>query len=634
MEEKAEKYIARETGKKHKQSKRMLDRQVMVLNEMLLDSMGKKAYNEKVRELELEEVLQGEDVSLRIYALQRLVLGPEASPPGPGEYQAVINELRTKITDMLAERLVKERINKELKDRIKERQDQYIEELKLAILKKHTGPENPATLKKYARLEKLEKRSLGKSVMEVLRPSSIDEIIGQQRAIKALLAKIGSPYPQHVLIYGPPGVGKTSAARLALDMARTKEHSPFTEESSFIEVDGTTLRWDVREIANPLLGSVHDPIYQGSTKEFSEIGIPEPKIGLVTEAHGGILFIDEIGEMDPILQNKLLKVLEDRRVSFESIYYDASNENIPLYIKKLFEEGAPADFILIGATTRQPDRINPAFRSRCTEVFFEPLTPKDIVIIINNAVNKLGVKMEKGCAEIISQYTIEGRKAVNILADAYNMSISEQDCAPEMVCINRNDVYTVIQNNRLIPCVRAADRIHSRIGRVMALGVSGYMGSLLEIEAIAFTALKKGEGTIRVNDTAGSMTKDSVFNAAAVIRKISGEIVSDYDIHVNCIGGGRVDGPSAGIAIFAAVASAIKQRPVRQDIAVTGEISIQGEVKSVGGIIEKIYGAKQNDMSKVLIPAENLKEVPSDLAGIEVYGVQRAEEVLEILFSE
>jgi ATP-dependent Lon protease len=95
-----------------------------------------------------------------------------------------------------------------------------------------------------------------------------------------------------------------------------------------------------------------------------------------------------------------------------------------------------------------------------------------------------------------------------------------------------------------------------------------------------------------------------------------------------------VDGPSAGAAILAALVSAITKKPVRQDIAVTGEISIQGEVKPVGGIIEKIYGAKQNDMSAVIIPAKNLKEVPADLLGIKIYGVEKAEEVLEILLSE
>ena len=78
---------------------------------------------------------------------------------------------------------------------------------------------------------------------------------------------------------------------------------------------------DPREVTNPLLGSVHDPIYQGSKKDLAEIGIPEPKPGLVTDAHGGVLFIDEIGELDLILQNKLLKVLEDKKVESSSAYY-------------------------------------------------------------------------------------------------------------------------------------------------------------------------------------------------------------------------------------------------------------------------------------------------------------------------
>lgn len=634
MAENVERYILKDGASSKKGDEKTINIQIEVLNEMVTDCLGARSYNERVKALGIEDFLQWTDVSSKIHALQKLIMGEECSPPAPGEFSRILRKLRYRVTDMLAERIVKERINKELKDKIQKRQTQYLEELKLEILRKHSGPENPSTLKKYAMLEKLEEKKLNRSMMELLRPSTIDEIVGQQRAIKALLAKIASPYPQHVLIYGPPGVGKTSAARLALEVAKTKEYSPFSESANFIEVDGTTLRWDPREIANPLLGSVHDPIYQGSNRELSETGIPEPKIGLVTEAHGGVLFIDEIGEMDSILQNKLLKVLEDKRIEFDSVYYDPLNKNVPMYIRKLFEEGAPADFILIGATTRQPEDINPALRSRCTEVFFEPLTPTDIILIINNAVSKLGARIEKGCAEIISQYTIEGRKAVNILADAYNVAINNQNCRPDQVYITCNDIYTVIQTSRLTPYIRIKDKNSSRVGRVLALGVRGYVGSLLEIEAISFPALRKGNGNIRFNDTAGPMTKDSLFNAAAVIRKITAEIISDYDIHVNCIGGARVDGPSAGVAIMAAIVSAIKQKPIKQDIAVTGEISIQGYIKPVGGIIEKIYGAKQNNMSAVIIPEDNLKDVPDDLTGIEIYAVQKAEEVLEILFDE
>ncbi|MBY6839400.1 sigma 54-interacting transcriptional regulator, partial [Clostridium botulinum] len=169
------------------------------------------------------------------------------------------------------------------------------------------------------------------------RPASFSEIIGQERPIKSLLSKIASPYPQHIILYGPPGVGKTSAARLALEEVKKLKYTPFYKDSKFVEVDGTTLRWDPREITNPLLGSVHDPIYQGSKRDLAETGIPEPKLGLVTEAHGGVLFINEIGELDDMLQNKLLKVLEDKRVEFSSSYYVPDDENTPKYIKHLFE---------------------------------------------------------------------------------------------------------------------------------------------------------------------------------------------------------------------------------------------------------------------------------------------------------
>ena len=247
--------------------------------------------------------------------------------------------------------------------------------------------------------------------MSLLRPENFEEVVGQERAVRSLISKMSSPYPQHIILYGPPGVGKTSAARLALEAAKKLKFTPFDEDSKFVEVDGTTLRWDPREITNPLLGSVHDPIYQGSKRDLAEVGVPEPKTGLVTEAHGGVLFIDEIGELDEILQNKLLKVLEDKRVEFSSSYYDPDDENIPAYIKYLFDKGAPADFVLIGATTKDPSQINPALRSRCTEVYFEPLSSKDIEGIVNNASEKLNVELEDGVGRLISQYTIEGRKA-------------------------------------------------------------------------------------------------------------------------------------------------------------------------------------------------------------------------------
>ncbi|GFR35122.1 hypothetical protein TCEA9_09340 [Thermobrachium celere] len=465
--------------------------------------------------------------------------------------------------------------------------------------------------------------------MEFLRPDNKDEIVGQERALTALISKLCSPYPQHVILYGPPGVGKTTAARLALKIAKEFKTSVFREDAPFVEVDGTTLRWDPREITSPLLGSVHDPIYQGAKRDFIETGIPEPKLGLVTKAHGGVLFIDEIGEMDEMLQNKLLKVLEDKKVEFSSSYYDPDDESVPQYIKKLFNEGAPADFILIGATTRDPSEINPALRSRCAEVYFEPLTKKHIIQIVSNAAKKLKIEIEDEAKEAISEYTLEGRKAVNILADVYGYVVQKR--GTENITITLQDVYEVAALSRLTPQFKNYSKDTKEVGKTYGLGVYGFLGSVLEIEAVVFKK-DSPSGTVRFNDTAGTMAKDSVFNAATVIRQLTGEDLSYYDVHVNVIGGGNIEGPSAGLAITLAILSAVENRPIRQDIAITGEISLTGGVKPVGGIPEKIYGALQGGIKNIIIPKENEKDVPINIEDANIIAVSDIRELLDIVF--
>ncbi len=459
--------------------------------------------------------------------------------------------------------------------------------------------------------------------------------MGQDKSLKALVSKIASPYPQHVILYGPPGVGKTTAARLALEEAKKRKNTPFYEDSRFVEVDGTTLRWDPREVTNPLLGSVHDPIYQGAKRKLADGGVPEPKTGLVTEAHGGILFIDEIGELDHMLQNKLLKVMEDKRVYFESSYYDEHDENIPLYIKKLFQEGAPADFILIGATTRDPQEINPAFRSRSAEVFFNPLTRHEIQEIINNAVKKLDVRIEPEVAVIISDYTTEARKGINLLLDAYSLVLYENDeQEKEDIIISKEALYEAIQNRRMTPNNQVTASSRTETGKIFGLGVHGFLGTVVEIEAVAFSARDKGEGKLRFNESAGSMAKDSLFNAASVVRKITGKNMNDYDLHVNIIGGGAIDGPSAGVAMLLAIISAIEEIPLRQDIAVTGEVSIQGKVKQVGGIREKIYAAEQVGIKEVLIPRDNTNDIHGLINGVKLTPISTVREALKRVLGE
>jgi len=612
-----------------------LKRQVSALYGLYAGLIGAEKVVLKAGKLDALDLMRSEDVGERVLALQKLVFEDPTvdKVPTAQEIPDLLDEIEDELADLMARRTVEDKIEKKIAEKMEERHQEYIKEIKMQVLKEDNNVENPQTLKKYAMLEMLDQKKLTKSAMELLRPGTLSEIVGQERAVEALRAKLASPYPQHLILYGPPGIGKTTAARLVLEEAKKLKFTPFAQEAAFVEADGTTLRWDSRDMTNPLLGSVHDPIYQGARKDLADTGIPEPKPGLVTDAHGGILFIDEIGEMDPMLQNKLLKVLEDKRVFFDSAYYDPSDPNVPKYIKKLFEEGAPADFILIGATTRDSSDINPAIRSRCAEIYFEPLTPKHIEEIIFNAASKLEVSIDPDVPRLISDYTIEGRKAINILADAYGIALYRVEEA-EKVTITCDDVYRVVQVSRLTPFVSHKASAKPEIGRIFGLGVSGYLGSVIEIEAVAFPSTDKGKGSMRFNDTAGSMAKDSVFNAAAVVRKITGEDLANYDIHVNIIGGGRIDGPSAGTAILTAIISAITGKTIRQDVAVTGEISIQGKVKAVGGVFEKAYGAKQAGIKTVIIPKENEKDIPAGHLGLEICPVEQVEDALTILFGE
>ena len=612
-----------------------IDREIDALYSILADEAGSDRLVIKAGKMDAMRLMRSPVRGERVLALERIVYeNPTIERvPTESEIPAILVELSERIADIMARRSMEDKIEQKIQEKLEENHQDYVQDIRMQVLKdEKSAIESPQAAKKREELEALEKVHLTQSVMELLRPKTLEEVVGQERAIKALASKLASPYPQHLLLYGPPGVGKTTAARIVLEAVKKEAHSPFAENAPFVETDGTTLRWDSRDMTNPLLGSVHDPIYQGARRDLADSGIPEPKPGMVTEAHGGILFIDEIGEMDEMLQNKLLKVLEDKRAFFESAYYDHTDEKVPPYIRKLFEEGAPADFVLIGATTRDASHINPALRSRCAEIYFEPLTPKHIEEIVQNAAKKLKVEVAEEVVRLISEYTTEGRKAINILADAYSLALSRTK-EGEDVKISKADIYEVAQVSRLYQFVTKKASKKPEVGHVFGLGVAGFLGSVIEIEAVVFPAEEKGKGQVRFNETAGSMAKDSVFNAASVLRHLTGKSIHDYDVHINVIGGGNIDGPSAGTAILAALVSAVTEKPLRQDVAVTGEISLAGRVRPVGGVFEKAYGAKQAGIRTLVIPKENDKDIPEGHLGLDIHAVETAEEAFAVLFA-
>lgn len=612
-----------------------IDREIDALYQALIDLIGTDSLVIQAGRMNAMNLLRSSGRCERVLALQRILDEDPLLHPAPREEDLpeVLQRLTERIAEKRARKDIEDRIEKKVNEKLEQEHQDYVDDIRKQVIKEEKpDAESPQDAEKRKKLEQLDSIHLTQSVMELLRPRDFSEIVGQERAVKSLLAKLSSPYPQHLLLYGPPGVGKTTAARLVLEAACKKPSSPFREDAPFVETDGTTLRWDPRDITNPLLGSVHDPIYQGAQRTLADSGIPEPKPGLVTEAHGGILFIDEIGEMDEMLQNKLLKVLEDKRAYFESAYYDPTDPKVPPYIRKLFEEGAPADFVLIGATTRDAGHINPALRSRCAEIYFEPLTPKHIETIVQNAAAKLEVALEPGVATLISEYTTEGRKAINILADAYSLALEKANGEMAGLTIGREAVYEVAQVSRLYQFVTRKARHTAVQGHIFGLGVAGFLGSVIEIEAVAFPAREKGKGMVRFNETAGSMAKDSVFNAASVMRQLTGKDIHDYDVHINVIGGGNIDGPSAGTAILACIVSAVTGKKIRQDVAVTGEISLAGRVRPVGGVFEKAYGARQAGIKTLVIPKENERDIPEDLLGLDIHAVETAEEAFQLIF--
>ena len=593
--------------------------------DVLVDFTKKLYSSDKTKKLD-----SATDNKQKVYILHEIISGiKKEEDVVEDKLEYLIEDIKDKLSDVAAKRYIEDGIKREVIKRMEVREKEYLNEMKLQVIKKHTGLENASTLRKYANLERMKQIKLSKSILDIMRPKKQEEIVGQQNSVSTLISKIASPFPQHVILYGPPGVGKTTAARLALEIAKGRKHTPFGRTAKFVEVDATTLRWDPKESINPLLGSVHDPIFQGANRELAELGVPEPKPGLVTEAHGGVLFIDEIGELDVMFQNKLLKVLEDKRVKFDSSYYDVSNENIPLYIKMLFEEGAPADFVLIGATTRSPEELNPALRSRCAEVFFNPLSNLDITEIVMNAANKLGAEISIEGAELISSYTYEARKAVGIMADCYSSIVSD-DCEETNIEISIECIREILNKGRFVPVNKNKSGSIKEIGRINGLGVSGFVGNVIELEAVCFEREDEA-GSIRFNETAGSMTKDSLFNALSVVRKITGKNMNQFDIHVNCIGGGKVDGPSAGAAIACLIYSAVTERPIRQDTCITGEISLRGSIKGIGGVVEKILGAKRAGFANVIIPEEN-KDEAKRLDGINIIAAGNIQEVISFMF--
>lgn len=488
------------------------------------------------------------------------------------------------------------------------------------------------------KLDAMRQVGLTEPLTEQTRPKSLGEIVGQERGIRALRAALCGPNPQHIIIYGPPGVGKTAAARLVLEEAKGRRNSPFSPNAKFVEVDATTLQFDERSIADPLLGSVHDPIYQGAGA-FGQMGIPRPQPGAVSEANGGVLFIDEIGELHPIQMNRLLKVLEDRVAKFQSSYYSRENKRIPPYIHEIFQKGLPADFRLIGATTRNPSELPAALRSRCTEIFFDGLRPEAVEQIAADSMERVGLQYEDGLCGKIALYAGGGRDTVRLVQSL--ASLAEMKGRN---WVGSADLEWVAEAGHYQPYPRQKVTAVPRVGVVNGLAVTGGMGG-----AVLTVEVKMQKSTVPHLQVTGIVEEEEIRSPHGVSKRKSnarssaenvltvlegyGFDRSQYAVHINFPGGMAVDGPSAGTAMFLAAYSAFTGAAVPGDVALTGEISLTGKILPVGGVTEKLQAAEEASVTRAYIPKANWQGRYERL-GLEAVPVEEISELLEMVFAK
>jgi ATP-dependent Lon protease len=271
-----------------------------------------------------------------------------------------------------------------------------------------------------------------------------------------------------------------------------------------------------------------------------------------------------------------------------------------------------------------------------THIAMKYLFPKQMK---NNGVKEQELKVEESAVrDIVRYYTREAgvrsleRELSKICRKVVKALLLKQ-MQPQVVvnADNLNDFLGV----RKYSYGRA--EAQNQVGQVVGLAWTEVGGDLLTIEA----AIMIGKGTITRTGSLGDVMKESVEAARTVVRSrarvlgITEDLLEKRDIHIHVPDGATPkDGPSAGAAMTTALVSALTGIPVRADVAMTGEITLRGEVTAIGGLKEKLLAALRGGIKTVLIPEENVKdlqEIPDNVkSGLEIVPVKWIDKVLEI----
>ncbi|MHA2335576.1 MAG: ATP-dependent protease LonB [Candidatus Hodarchaeales archaeon] len=413
--------------------------------------------------------------------------------------------------------------------------------------------------------------------------------------------------------------------------------------------------------AGALLGDVrHDPFQSGG------LGTPaheRVEAGLIHKSHKGVLYIDEVATLSQKTQQQLLTAMQDRKLAITGRSELSSGAMVKT-------EAVPCDFILVASgnvdTVR---RMHPALRSRIRgygyEIFMHHTIPdtmenrRKLARFVSQEVLKDG-KIGHFTKPAIERVIIEARRRADRknhftlrLRDLGGLIRAAGDLAREegVRYVEPRHVGAAKNMARSLEHQIADRSIEKRkeyaviqvkgekIGRVNGLAVladstgGARAGNVLPIEAKVTPAQGVGGRTIATG-VLKTIARESVQNVSALIKTFTGKDVSKHDIHIQFLGIHGVDGDSASITIAIAIISDLVNMPVRQDVAMTGSLSVRGEVLPVGGVTAKIEGADSVGIKEVIIPKTNAEDVVliDELKDkIIIYPVENLDEVLDIV---
>ncbi len=412
--------------------------------------------------------------------------------------------------------------------------------------------------------------------------------------------------------------------------------------------------------AGALLGDVrHDPFQSGGMETPSHDRV-EP--GAIHKAHKGVLFIDEINTLEIRTQQKLMTAIQEGEFAITGQSERSSGAMVQT-------EPVPCDFILIAAGNLDAmENMHPALRNRVKgygyEVYMED-TIEDTPEIRRKYVRFVAQEVEKDGrlphfeADAVREIILESRRRagrkghltlgfrslgglVRVAGDIARAEGAEH--------VNREHVLRAKDRSRSIEQQLADDYIQRRkdyeltvgegsvVGRVNGLAVMGEDSGIV-LPVMAEVTPSQGPGEVIATGQLKEMAQEAVENVSAIIKKFSDENISQKDIHIQFVQAGQqgVDGDSASITVATAVISALEEAGVDQSVAMTGSLSVRGDVLPVGGVTHKIEAAAKAGLKTVIIPEANEQDVMiedeyKDM--VDIIPVSHISEVLQIALSD